>query len=643
MFFLIPIGVEGAHVRLPVVSIGILLLCLWGFTVAYLLPEKPMGVDGKDLEQVFEYLEEHPRVKLSDDFADRFLNAQGKTHLEKMRKAQEQLSGDWPPQLNQDQAQEEQRAFDALVAAVVAKADQAPMRHYGLVSNRGFFQVGWLTHMFLHFGWMHLLGNMLFLYIVGPLLEDAWGRWRFGAFYVVGGLVAALAHYLLTRGDSSVMAGASGAVAACMGAFGVRFAKRKIALLYFIYIVRIFTGRWELRAWICGLTWFLLEVWSLYRGHTAGVAVMAHVGGFAFGSLVALSMRAAGMDKKLVAISETAPLIPDRDSRLDKAQTAVMHGQLDDAKAGFEAVLKDDPHHVLAQAGLIRIGLLSPDRAAAVKQLEQLLTQLVKGKETFFLPEAILFCWPSMTPADIKPALAFQLGRTLEDIQAFDVAETMYERAGDEPGLMGLKALFRALELRLRTPAPEVQARLYVRKLEARADLTPEWRQKLNSLVASLTPAPAELPSAAAEPLEEAPRRRSARPPQVMRVRVESMEDTGLRVTSHSGQTQALPWHKIVGVAAGRVGEGGAEELMVDLVIHWGDEDKPLAIVRLGSANSGLETLFPALSGQRLFSQFASEALLRSGGTGLPDSGGVHRGDMPSYPNLDAWMSTHYP
>src|SRR2546427_9863791 len=74
--------------------------------------------------------------------------------------------------------------------------------------------------MFLHFGWMHILGNMFFFYLVGPLLEDLWGRRFFGAFYLAGGMMAALAHFGIDPRSPVLLARASGAVAAWMGAFG---------------------------------------------------------------------------------------------------------------------------------------------------------------------------------------------------------------------------------------------------------------------------------------------------------------------------------------------------------------------------------------------------------------------------------------
>src|SRR5690606_27404889 len=117
-----------------------------------------------------------------------------------------------------------ERAFGALEAH--------PQRQLALVASRGPAQTGWLGHIFLHLDWFHLLGNLFFLYLVGPLIEDAWGRRWYAGLFLVGGLVAS-ADVLLEATSSVSHMGASGAVAACMGAFTFRFARRRVKMAYF--------------------------------------------------------------------------------------------------------------------------------------------------------------------------------------------------------------------------------------------------------------------------------------------------------------------------------------------------------------------------------------------------------------------------
>jgi membrane associated rhomboid family serine protease len=173
------------------------------------------------------------------------------------------------------------------------------MRQLSLVAARGAGQIGWLTHMFLHFGWLHILGNLFFFYLVGPLLEDVWGRRFFGAFYLAGGLFAALAHFGMDPHSRIVMAGASGAIAACMGAFSWRCAHRRIRMAY--WIGWFWRGTFLMRAWLWGGFWFASEVLSLALNASEGVAVMAHVGGFAFAFLAAVAIEKSGYEAKNLA------------------------------------------------------------------------------------------------------------------------------------------------------------------------------------------------------------------------------------------------------------------------------------------------------------------------------------------------------
>jgi len=147
----------------------------------------------------------------------------------------------------------------------------------------------WLSvvvSMFLHGSLMHVAGNLLFLWIFGNNIEDHLGPLRFVAFYVVGGVVATLTHVALNLGSTIPMVGASGAIAAVMGAYMVWFPDapvRTIVAFFFITIIRI-------RAkWVLGF-WFLLQ---FLTSPNSGVAWAAHVGGFVFGALVALAVRAS--------------------------------------------------------------------------------------------------------------------------------------------------------------------------------------------------------------------------------------------------------------------------------------------------------------------------------------------------------------
>jgi membrane associated rhomboid family serine protease len=141
-----------------------------------------------------------------------------------------------------------------------------------------------LTSMFLHASWLHLLGNMLFLWIFGDNIEDYLGHFTYLIFYLVSGFAAGMAHILLNAGSSVPSVGASGAIAGVMGAYFVLYPRARVL----IWFPPIFF--FHLPAWLVLGYWFLVEFLSgaatslAETGESSGgIAVWAHVGGFVAG------------------------------------------------------------------------------------------------------------------------------------------------------------------------------------------------------------------------------------------------------------------------------------------------------------------------------------------------------------------------
>jgi len=144
-----------------------------------------------------------------------------------------------------------------------------------------------LTSMFMHASWLHILGNMVFLWAFGPQMEDAMGRFKYLTFYLLGGLVAMVAQIAASPNSMIPTLGASGAIAAVMGAFLVTFPTHRIrtVLVIFIFIsVRLIPA-----AFLIGF-WLLMQFFSVgtvATAQTGGVAYLAHIGGAVFGVLTA--------------------------------------------------------------------------------------------------------------------------------------------------------------------------------------------------------------------------------------------------------------------------------------------------------------------------------------------------------------------
>ena len=148
-------------------------------------------------------------------------------------------------------------------------------------------ELGWgalVTSMFMHGGWAHLLGNMLFLWVFGNNIEDSMGHFRFLAFYLICGLAASAAHIGFSPASEVPMVGASGAISGIMGAYILLYPGARVRT----YFPPFFFFR--IRAVFFLLLWFVLQLFSAFSTpglpEEGGVAVWAHIGGFVAGLLL---------------------------------------------------------------------------------------------------------------------------------------------------------------------------------------------------------------------------------------------------------------------------------------------------------------------------------------------------------------------
>jgi membrane associated rhomboid family serine protease len=144
------------------------------------------------------------------------------------------------------------------------------------------------TSMFLHGGWLHVLGNMLFLWVFGRNVEDLIGSGRFLIFYLCCGLAAAVLQVVTNPYSHLPTIGASGAIAGVMGAYLIKFPRARIGTLVFIVV---FVTTIEIPAWVMLVWWFVIQLFSGLgslgsTNYSGGIAWFAHVGGFVAGMLL---------------------------------------------------------------------------------------------------------------------------------------------------------------------------------------------------------------------------------------------------------------------------------------------------------------------------------------------------------------------
>lgn len=153
------------------------------------------------------------------------------------------------------------------------------------------------AHMFVHAGFGHLFGNMLFLWLAGGVLECFWRRWAYLALYFASGLAGLAAHVASAPHSLVPIVGASGAIAGLLGAFVVGYPRTRIKVVWFgLFFFQPAFGNWKIPAWVLIPLWAGIELFNGWLGgEDAGVAHWAHVGGFACGAVVALIARRANL------------------------------------------------------------------------------------------------------------------------------------------------------------------------------------------------------------------------------------------------------------------------------------------------------------------------------------------------------------
>lgn len=606
-------------VRIPIVTLGIALLCLFGLLGTWVLP------DNNSDEAIIgagRYWQDHPYLKFSAEFQQKVIQGGGES-LDTWR-------NNWskkhkPP--DPATIEEEQAQLELLMAKAVASLDHSLFDKLKLSPNKG-LQVGWLTHMFLHAGWLHFLGNMLFLYLCGPLLEDVWGRRWYLLFYLVGGVIAAGAEVAVSHGRFHGLVGASGAIAACMGAFAVRFAARKVSIFYFIFVFRVITGVWHWPAWVCGLLWFGQQVLSVATGGDEGVAVMAHVGGFAFGAVVAFGMKAAGLERGTIATSDAEDLAQMKRSHLKEVEQAAEQLRTGDragARRSLMKALAGAPDDEDATWMLVRLDLEDGNnKARAVGRLERAMrTMLGKGEATDAVAR-LWDLWRFIDIADVSPQFALLLTRYVREFNADSpMLEELLARAGSVESKDGNEQLLLAAELAARMQS--ASRGKWIVALEARTTLDEVQQRRLASLVAM--------------PDDRRALGVVSAPAKVLSAVLEAVDPEGLTLKSSNGATKKLGYAQVVGVAAAVVPSPQNPQrarLLVDLVIQWA----PFTSVRLDSDQAQVQRHFPGKSGREVYGSFIRAVFDgSSGAAGVPSTDAILKGEFPKFETEEAYTT----
>lgn len=286
---LLPIGLETTLSRFPRFTFGLIVVCGIVFALQNLFPgPRPEEVARRYVE-VLSYYTHHPGLRLPPE-VDRLTDDQLKQRIEIFSGQARRVDGERGAQA----MSEEQATLNRLSREFLEALNSRPVQRFGFREDGP--PINLLIALFLHAGWLHLLGNLLLLYLVGVKLEDLWGGWVVLGLFLVGGAVASLTHAALVP-NSPPLVGASGGIAVLMGAFLVRLYQVRVRMFAFFFF-RSFSFTWP--AFVVLPLWFLSEVLTTVTGTSGHVATWAHFGGFGFGVLAAFALRVSPLERKLL-------------------------------------------------------------------------------------------------------------------------------------------------------------------------------------------------------------------------------------------------------------------------------------------------------------------------------------------------------
>jgi len=296
---LLPIGIDETKLsRHPLVTWSLIGLCFAVWLFGSLNSDIKRR---KAINETLRFYFEHPYLELPESFLQFLQQNNLRAALDIHRSlviTDEMLEERTPTNLSQLSLEQEQleRSIDDL------------MMNYGrdFSARWGFIPAQFnplklLSYAFVHAGFMHLLGNMLFFFFTAPFLEDRWGRGFFASFYLLAAVLSGAAFWLASPETNIPLVGASGAISAVMGAFLIKFTKRKFNFVFFtIFFYRIFHTTFSVPAWlVIGLMIGLDLMMFNLVGTMSPVAHITHLSGFGFGILIALVLRATPLGRSL--------------------------------------------------------------------------------------------------------------------------------------------------------------------------------------------------------------------------------------------------------------------------------------------------------------------------------------------------------
>jgi membrane associated rhomboid family serine protease len=353
---LIPIKHENMEARRwPVITFALIALNVVIFVVTNGMMQEQSPKLAEVKAHILMMAAAHPEVTMpqtEQEFVDNFKKKHPQT-WEEARHPNREIADAWDARMRM---MEEPEQFQAEMNSLASQYEE--LNKNSILTNYAFVPahptaISYLTANFLHGGWLHLIGNMWFLWLAGFVLEDTWGRWIYSIVYLVSGAAALQFHAWINPTSTVPLVGASGAVAALMGAFLIRFPQMRIEMYWRPFLFKGY--RFKAPAYTLLPLWLLMEVFygSLF-GSASSVAHWAHVGGFVFGSIAAMGLKFSGLEHLAnKAIEEKIGFTID--PAITEATEMMDRGQFDEAVTTLQTFIAANPNSVEGYALLQQV------------------------------------------------------------------------------------------------------------------------------------------------------------------------------------------------------------------------------------------------------------------------------------------------
>lgn len=475
---LLPIGREDSRVRRHAwVFYAILALNGLAFLAFNLIGQSAM--DGTPInqkaEEVFTYLAEHPYLETPEEL-ERTIDS---NVIEQLRT----LGGRVPAPPSSRLSLEQER-LNELSRELTEMIRGTPVMRWAFYPSDPTVAQAF-TSMFIHGDLFHLLGNMLFLFVTAPFIEDVFGRPIFTFLYLSGGLIATWAHVAQSGSDLPLL-GASGAVAAIMGAYLVRFFRSRLRFVFIPFILRpTWNYRFFLPAFVFLPFWFGRELLSAVSASDSGIAFWAHVGGFAYGAVFAYGLKLFDIEEKYIHPKIEGQISWSASTEVEEATAAWRRGDVAGARQQLARRLMNAPDDIDARQLFLEISLEQEDWATAASQARKLLEQYASMRD---LELGRNLAWDLLPHATRLPSpLLAQCGSILEKAGEQQTALEFWQELANREGETqpGLRALIQVLRIQI-TLHKEMAAAATLEKARAHPLCTGGWLEAIDAQAARI-------------------------------------------------------------------------------------------------------------------------------------------------------------